>query len=238
MDSNHMLAKKTILISGANRGLGWETSRVLAERGWNVLLGTREAQLHGQSVKEFEVNGNATWIHLDVSASESIQSAAQWLDQQVGKLDCLINNAGIYPDAGRTITTIPRQQMAQTFNTNTFGALELTQACLNLLKRSKAPKVINVSSAMGQLEGMSPAFPSYSLSKLAMNGLTLMLSSELASAGIAVNSVSPGWVRTDMGGPNADRSIEDGAKGIIWLADEASHDLTGKFFRDGKELCW
>ncbi len=157
---------------------------------------------------------------------------------QTDRLDCLINNAGIYPDAGWTISTIPRNQLEQTFNTNTFGALELSQACLDLLKRSDAPKIINVSSAMGQLKGMSTAFPSYSLSKLAMNGLTLMLSNELASSGISINSVSPGWVRTEMGGPNADRSVEEGAEGIIWLADDAPHELTGKFFRDGEELSW
>lgn len=233
-----MPEKKTILISGANRGLGWETARVLTERGRMVFLGTRDAALHGKSVDAFQGSGSGTWVHLDVSQTDSIQSAVQWLSEQTNQLDCLINNAGIYPDAGWTITTIPRQQMKQTLNTNTFGALELTQFCLPLLKRATHPKVVNVSSAMGQLEGMSTSFPSYSLSKLAMNGLTLMLSSELASAGIAVNSVSPGWVRTDMGGPNADRSVEEGARGIIWLADEAPHDLTGKFFRDGKELSW
>lgn len=233
-----MPEKKTILISGANRGLGWETARVLVYRGWNAFLGTRDSTLHGQTVEEFAAHGSASWIHLDVSRTESILSAVSWLGQQTEKLDCLINNAGIYPDAGWTITTIPRQQMERTFNTNTFGALEMTQACLHLLKRAQSSRVINVSSAMGQLEGLSTSFSSYSLSKLAMNGLTLMLSSELSSSGIAVNSVSPGWVRTDMGGPNADRSVEEGAKGIIWLADEAPHDLTGKFFRDGKELSW
>lgn len=228
--------QKYILITGANRGLGWQTAKVLSERGWQVFLGTRDTSLNGSAVEDLP--GNGKWVGLDVSNSESIQKAQEWLSLTVPKLDVLINNAGIYPDAGRTILTIPRQQMVETFQSNTFSALEMTQTFLPMLMKAGAARVVNVSSAMGQLEGISTAFPSYSLSKLAMNGLTLMLSRELEPQHIAVNSVSPGWVRTDMGGPNAHRSVEEGAAGIVWLADAAPQELTGKFFRDGKELSW
>jgi NAD(P)-dependent dehydrogenase (short-subunit alcohol dehydrogenase family) len=128
--------------------------------------------------------------------------------------------------------------MVQTFQTNTFGALEVTQAFLPYLRRAGTSRIINVSSGYGQLEGMSPEVPSYCLSKLALNGLTIMLAVALHNDGIAVNSMCPGWVRTDMGGPGATRSVDEGADTAVWLADEASHNLTGKFFRDRQEIPW
>src|SRR5262249_25336295 len=150
----------------------------------------------------------------------------------------LINNAGIYPDKGFNILTIPRDQMAQTMQTNAFGALEVTQAFLPYLRKSTAARVINVSSGYGQLEGLSAGAPSSCLSKLALNGLTIMLAESLASDKIAVNSMCPGWVRTDMGGPDATRSVEEGADTAVWLAAEAPHELTGKMYRDRAEIPW
>ncbi len=134
--------------------------------------------------------------------------------------------------------TIPREQMVQTLQTNTFGQLEVTQAFLPYLRQAAAARVINVSSGYGQLEGLSPGAPSYCLSKLALNGLTIMLAEALQPDHIAVNSMCPGWVRTDMGGPDATRSVEEGADTAVWLADEAPHELTGKIFRDRQEISW
>ena len=134
--------------------------------------------------------------------------------------------------------TLPRDRLAQTFQTNTFGPLEVTQAFLPYLRQAAAARVINVSSGYGQLEGLSPDVPSYCLSKLALNGLTIMLAEALHADHIAVNSMCPGWVRTDMGGPNATRSVEEGADTAVWLADEAPHELTGKFFRNRQEIPW
>jgi NAD(P)-dependent dehydrogenase (short-subunit alcohol dehydrogenase family) len=122
--------------------------------------------------------------------------------------------------------------------TNTFGPLEVTQAFLPYLRQAADARVINVSSGYGQLEGLSPDVPSYCLSKLALNGLTIMLAEALQAGHIAVNSMCPGWVRTDMGGPNATRSVAEGADTAVWLADEAPRDLTGKFFRDRREIPW
>jgi NAD(P)-dependent dehydrogenase (short-subunit alcohol dehydrogenase family) len=153
-------------------------------------------------------------------------------------LDVLINNAGIYPDEGLTILTLPRERLDQTFQTNTFGPLEVVQVFLPFLRKAITARVINVSSGYGQLDGLSPDVPSYCLSKLALNGLTIMLAAALKSDGIAVNSMCPGWVRTEMGGPNATRSIEQGADTAVWLATEASQTLTGKFFRDRHEVPW
>jgi NAD(P)-dependent dehydrogenase (short-subunit alcohol dehydrogenase family) len=126
----------------------------------------------------------------------------------------------------------------QTFQTNTFGPVEMTQAFLPHLRKAKAARVINLSSGYGQLSGLSPDAPSYCLSKLTLNGVTLMLSQALRHDGIAVNSMSPGWVRTDMGGSGAPRSVEQGADTAVWLAGEAPQELTGKFFQDRKEIPW
>jgi len=155
-----------------------------------------------------------------------------------GHLDVLINKAGIYPDQGVTILTLPRDLLDRTFQTNTFGALEVTQAFLPYLRKAPAARVINVSSGYGQLDGLSPDVSSYCLSKLALNGLTIMLAKALKPDRIAVNSMCPGLVRTEMGGPSADRSVEEGADTAVWLAAVAPHELTGKSFRDRQEVPW
>src|SRR5205085_4078032 len=143
------------------------------------------------------------------------------LAERIPHLDVLINNAGIYPDKGLTILTVSREQMVNTLQTNTFGPLEVTQAFIPLLQKAGSARVINVSSGYGQLEGLSPGVPSYCLSKLALNGVTIMLAKALKADGIAVNSMCPGWVRTEMGGANDDRSVEEGADTAVGLADHA-----------------
>ncbi len=173
-----------------------------------------------------------------MSSSDSIRAAAGLFSGIADRLDVLINNAGIYPDQGLTVLTLPRDRLDATFQTNTFGPLEVTQAFLPLLRKAGAARVVNVSSGYGQLEGLSPDVPSYCLSKLALNGLTILLARALEPDRIAVNSMCPGWVRTDMGGPNADRSVEEGADTAVWLASEAPQALTGKLFRDRKEIPW
>lgn len=227
---------KTVLITGANRGIGQQTAQELSGSGCRVYLGSRSAKTNGKPVRE--IQGEAFWIAMDVSESKSIVKAANWLGKTEDKLDVLINNAGIYPDEGATITNISRAQMAATFQTNVFGAIEVTQALLPLLRRTDEAHVINVSSGYGQLSGLSADVPSYSLSKLSLNGVTLMLADKLSANDISVNSIDPGWVRTDMGGRNASRSVAEGAAGIVWLAIQAPHEITGKFFRDGQEIEW
>jgi NAD(P)-dependent dehydrogenase (short-subunit alcohol dehydrogenase family) len=125
-----------------------------------------------------------------------------------------------------------------TFHTNTFGPLEMTQAFVPYLRKSPAARVINVSSGYGEISGLSAKVPSYCLSKLALNGVTIMMAEALRQDGIAVNSICPGWVRTDMGGASAPRSVDEGADTAVWLAAEADHKLTGKFFRDRIEIPW
>lgn len=230
--------QRTVLITGSNRGIGLETARQLTRRGYHVILGARDEGKGRKAAESIAGDGKATVLSVDVSSSEGIQRAASRFGEIADHLDVLINNAAIYPDTGLTILTLPRDRLTETFQTNTSGPLEVTQAFLSYLRRSSAGRVINVSSGYGQLEGLSADVPSYCLSKLALNGLTIMLADALKSDRIAVNSMCPGWVRTDMGGPNATRSVEQGADTAVWLADEAPHELTGKFFRDRKEIPW
>lgn len=228
---------KTVLITGANRGIGFETARQLAVRGFHVIIGARSEQAGHAAQRELEGAGKVSPLVLDVSDSKSITDAASKF-APIGQLDALINNAGIYPDEGLSILTISREQMVGTFQTNTFGAVEVTQAFLPYLKKSPDARVINVSSGLGQLDGLSANIPSYCLSKLALNGVTIMLAEALKPHHIAVNSMCPGWVRTDMGGPSASRSVEQGADTAVWLVTEADPNLSGKFFRDREEIPW
>ena len=231
--------QRIVLITGSNRGIGLETARQLARRGFHVVMAARDEGSGRQAAESIQAGGGtATFLSLDVSSSDSIRNGVSQFAAFTEHLDVLINNAGIYPDPGLTILTIPRDRLAQTLQTNTFGPLEVTQAFLPYLRQAATARVIHVSSGYGQLEGLSPDVPSYCLSKLALNGLTIMLAEALRTDHIAVNSMCPGWVRTDMGGPTATRSVEEGADTAVWLADEAPHELTGKFFRDRQEIPW
>lgn len=235
MNTNNRVA----LVTGSNRGIGLETAKQLAKRGFHVVMATRDESNGEKAVNAIQASGGeASFLSLDVSASESVQSAAREFATISDHLDVLINNAGIYLDEGVDVFTISRNQMLATFQTNTFGPLEITQAFLPYLKKASAPRVINVSSGYGELDGMSPDVPSYCLSKLALNGLTIVLAAALRAENISVNSMCPGWVRTDMGGPSATRSVEEGADTAVWLANNAPHELSGKFFRNREEISW
>src|SRR5581483_5609239 len=223
-------SNRTVLITGANRGIGLETARQLARRGFQVIVGARDEKSGQQAVDALRAaGGRAGFLQLDVSDSASIQSAAKEFAKYAPQLDVLINNAGIYPDKSVNILTVSRDRMDQTLQTNTLGALEVTQAFLPYLRKGGTPRVINVSSGYGQLGGLSSDVPSYCLSKLALNGVTIMLAKGLRGSGIAVNSMCPGWVRTEMGGANADRSVEEGADTAVCLAADAPQELTDRF---------
>ncbi len=230
---------KTVFITGANRGIGRETARQLAAKGFEVFLGARDPQSGEQAADPMrKAGGRVTVLQIDVADTDSIQAAVAKLGTVADRLDVLINNAGIYPDEGLNIFTISREQLARTFQTNTFGPVVMTQAFLPLLRKSGDARVINVSSGYGASDGLSPDVPSYCLSKWALNGVTIMLATALRGDRIAVNSMCPGWVRTDMGGANATRSVEEGADTAVWLASEAPREISGKFLRDRKEIPW
>jgi NAD(P)-dependent dehydrogenase (short-subunit alcohol dehydrogenase family) len=182
-------------------------------------------------------NGQVSFLQIDVTDQDSIKRAAEEFGKQSDRLDALVNNAGILLDDDKNIVEVSRDTFETTLRTNTLGALLVSQAFSRFLKKSEAPRIVNVSSGGGQLDGGADGWaPAYCISKTALNGTTVQLAAALPN--FAINSVCPGWVRTDMGGSNATRSVAEGASGVVWLACEASHKETGKFWRDRKVIPW
>ncbi|MGL5871818.1 MAG: SDR family NAD(P)-dependent oxidoreductase [Xenococcaceae cyanobacterium] len=227
---------KTALITGGNRGIGFAIAQGLLFKGYQIIITARSLDNAKQAAEQ--LSGNVIFIELDVSDDRSIERAVETVAQKIERLDVLINNAGIYPDKDVNILNISRELLDSTFNTNTFGAIRIVQSFLPLLVKSQDARVINVSSSYGKIDGLSADVPSYCLSKLALNGANIMLADALKSKGIVVNSICPGWVRTDMGGASAPRSPEQGADTAIWLATEASRNETGKFWQDRQEISY
>lgn len=229
---------KTALITGANKGIGREVARQLAAKGFHVFVGARNSKAGRTAAGEIaKKDRKATFLEIDVADNDSVITAAHELSNIADHLDVLVNNAGIIVDGDNAILEISDDLFRKTLETNTLGALRVTRAFVPLLRESKAPRVINVSSGGGQLTGGADGWaPAYCISKTALNGVTVQLAAALPK--FAVNSVCPGWVRTEMGGENASRSVEEGADTIVWLANEAPQDLTGKFLRDRKEISW
>jgi len=229
---------KTALVTGANKGIGYEVARQLAEKGFQVFVGARNRDAGRKATDEIaKKSGNATFLEIDIADEASVTAAACELAKAADHLDALINNAGIIVDGDHAILEISDELLRKTLETNTLGALRVTRAFVPLLRKSKAPRVINVSSGGGQLTGGADGWsPAYCISKTALNGVTSQLATALPK--FAVNSVCPGWVRTDMGGQGASRSVKVGADTIVWLASEAPQKLTGKFLRDRKEIPW
>jgi len=229
---------KTVLITGANKGIGREVARQLATKGLHAFVGARNAKAGRKAAEEIANRGaKATFLEIDVADNDSVTNAAREFSNIEDHLDVLVNNAGIIVDGDNAILEVSGDLLRKTLETNTLGALRVTRAFAPLLRKSKAPRVINVSSGGGQLTGGADGWaPAYCISKTALNGVTVQLAAALPK--FAVNSVCPGWVRTEMGGENASRSVEEGAETIVWLASHAPQDLTGKFLRDRKEIPW
>jgi NAD(P)-dependent dehydrogenase (short-subunit alcohol dehydrogenase family) len=227
-----------IVVTGGNRGIGLETCRQLAGRGARVVLTARQPQAGEEAVKKLAAQKLAVQFHpLNVTDPANVAALRDHLERTFGRLDVLINNAGIFPkDDGPGLVVKP-EAVRTTLETNTVAPLYLAQTLVPLLKRSGAGRIINVSSGLGALSEMQGAYAAYRISKTALNAVTGILAAELRGA-VAVNSVCPGWVKTDMGGANAEREVSQGAAGIVWLALDAPQDLTGKFVRDGKVIAW
>lgn len=190
---------KCVLVNGGNKGIGFAIYQGLLAAEFDVFVGARSIDKAKAAVEKL----NSSKVHaikLDVSDDRSIDAAAKHISEQVDSLDVVINNAGIYPDKEVNILTASRELLLQTTNVNAFGAVRVTQALLPLLTKSAAARVVNTSSGYGQLDGLSADVPSYCLSKLTLNGATIMLAEALQDKGIVVNAFDPGWVKTDMGG--------------------------------------
>src|SRR5258708_11533784 len=225
---------KTVLITGANKGIGYEVARHLAGKGFHVFIGARNQDAGRQAADKIaKGGGKATFLEIDVSGNASVTAAAREFGKAADHLDVLVNNAGIIVDGDSAILEISDDLFRNTLETNTLGVLRVTRAFAPLLRKSKGPRVINVSSGGGQLTGGADGWaPAYCISKTALNGVTSQLATALPK--FAVNAVCPGWVRTDMGGQAATRPVEEGADTIVWLATDSPHSLTGKCLRDPK----
>lgn len=231
---------KTALVTGANRGLGFELSRQLGKKGYKVYMGSRNLD---KGLKAAESLGNegldVEVISLDVTKSADVKSAVDKIKKESGHLDVLVNNAGVMLDTGddsNSALKVDPVIVLKTMEVNLTGPLRTSQAFAPLMSGRDA-RIINFSSGMGQLSEMGGGWAAYRTSKTALNALTKILSNELESYSISVNSVCPGWVKTDMGGEAAPRMPEEGVAGALRLATMDSPP-TGKFFRDDKEIDW
>lgn len=223
--------RKIALVTGGNRGIGFAIAQGLLSHNFEVIITSRTLATAQQAAQK--LSGSIIPLELDIQDDRSIeQTIGTLVSKNISHLDVLINNAGVYPDSNVSILTVERKILETAIQINTFGVIRMVQACLPLLEKSKDARVINISSGMGSLDGLTTTAPSYCLSKLALNGATIMLAQSLESKGIAVNSMGPGWVKTDMGGDSAPRSPDQGADTAIWLATEAPSSETGKFWRD------
>ena len=227
---------KTVLVTGANKGIGFEICRQLGALGYHVILSARNKERGIKATNALsEMRYKIDFLQMDVSNEKSIMDVINEFKRHEVKLDVLINNAGILLD-DTDILDLKTEVLEKTIYTNTFGAFWVIKTFLPLL--NNGGRIINISSGLGSLNEMSDYAPAYSISKTAMNAITKQFSIALKDKNIAVNSVSPGWVRTDMGGENASRPVEKGAETAVWLAVDAPINLTGKFLRDKKEIEW
>lgn len=230
------MIEKSVLITGANKGIGFEIARQLGNLGFRVFLTARNENLGLQAADILKSqNLNVEFIQLDVTDIDSISSAFRKIKKVCSHLDILINNAGIQLDKSN-ILDMPISMLQKTIETNVFGVIEVIKKFFLLM--SKNGRIINISSQLGSLNNMGSYAPAYSISRTMLNAVTRQFSSALKNFGISVNSMHPGWVRTDMGGKQAPLSVEKGAETAVWLASEAPHDLTGRFFYEKNEIEW
>lgn len=242
-----MSTQKIALVTGANKGIGLETSRQLAQQGIKVLMGARDAEKGEAAAEVLRAEGHdVEFIHIDSNNPESQINAAAQIEAKYGKLDILINNAGINLDTTPNTSEIPLENWRNTFDTNFFGVISTTNALLPLIKKSDAGRIVNLSSilASNTLHSTpgSPVYdfkwPAYDASKTALNAYTTHLAYELRETPIKVNAAHPGWVKTEMGGEGATMELEDGAKTSVALALLDESGPTAAYMHNGESLPW
>ncbi|GAB3790755.1 SDR family NAD(P)-dependent oxidoreductase [Dyella agri] len=230
------VAHRVALVTGANRGLGFEVARQLAARGYSVLLGARDLAKGRQAAKQ--IDGDAVAVPLDVTDPQQIAALATWIEREHGRLDVLVNNAGGHADREARAETAAADSVRAALETNLLGAWQLCNALLPLMRRHRYGRIVNVTS--GCAANMPPdciGYPAYRVSKTALNAYTRALAAELAGSGILVNAVCPGWVATGMGGPGGG-PVERGAAGIVAAACLPEPGVNGALLRDGQRIAW
>ena len=235
-----MPAKKIAIVTGGNRGIGREIARQLMKADVFVVIGCRSEPKCAMAVDDLKREGpNIAGFQLDVNDTRSVRRFVEHVEKHHGAPGILVNNAGVYPESTEAkVVDTPTSVWRETFETNLFGAVRMCREVVPLMKKIRYGRIVNLSSGLGQLHQMGEGSPAYRVSKAALNALTRTLAAEVAGSGILVNSMSPGWVKTDMGGDGATRSVEEGADTATWLCTLASNGPTGQFFRDRKEIPW
>ena len=232
------LEKRICLVSGGNRGIGFETCNQLAQLGHIVLLTARDLTKGKTATKQLTDKGlDIIFYQMDVSNQKSIDDTYDNIIQRFGRLDVLVNNAAILYDTWQRAIDADFEIVNQAFVTNLLGPWRLSKRFIPIMKKNGYGRIVNVSSSAGSLHFMGKGAPAYSISKTALNALTCKLAAELLGTGILVNSIDPGWVATDMGGAGG-RPVEEGVKGIVWACTLPDDGPTGGFFFDGKPIEW
>jgi len=239
---------KNILITGANKGIGYETARQLAEQGHRIFIGSRDETNGEEAVTKLQAGGltNVELLLIDITDGNSVQQASKQLEQRIDALDVLINNAGIAGEMPQDFVSGVMGNLRLIFDTNFFGTVQTTKAFLPLLKKSKAAHIINISSEVGSITLRTATgrnlnrdkYNAYGASKTALNAFTVMLANELQSDGIRVNSVTPGYTATGLNQFQGAKTPGQGARPIVQLAVETDLKVTGKFFNDSGEVPW
>ena len=230
--------RRVAVVTGGNRGIGLELVRQLAHDGYLVLLAARDPEKGAVAAEGLRSAGlGVESRQLDVADPDSVARLGAELERDPGRLDVLINNAAVDYDTWQSAFDADLDVVREALDTNLLGAWRTAQACLPLLRRSPSARIVNVSSGAGSISEMGSGAPAYSISKAALNALTRILAADLRRDRILVNAVCPGWVATDMGGPDG-RPVEDGAASVMWAVRLPDDGPTGGFFRDGRQLNW
>jgi NAD(P)-dependent dehydrogenase (short-subunit alcohol dehydrogenase family) len=230
---------KVALVTGGNRGIGYELVKQLAQEGFKVILAGREPEAGQEATQKLKkLNLDVSFVVMDVDNQESIRQASITLNERYGRLDVLINNAGVYLGENEKLLTMDPSILEKSMATNFFGSYHVIQSFIPIMEKHGYGRIINVSSGYGEMREMSQqGVGAYKLSKLALNGLTQLIAAEI-KGDIKINAVCPGWVSTDMGGPSAPKSPKQAAENILWLATIGLEGPNGGFFRDGIRIDW
>ncbi len=241
MRSNETM-KRVALVTGANRGIGLEICRQLGAAGYAVVLTARDAERGAKAARTLCDEGLDARFHaLDVASSGdagNAADAAQFVERELGRLDALVNNAAVAIDPEATLETVDLDVVRRTLEVNLLGALSCCQAFLPMMRRQEYGRIVNVSSGRGSFSKLAAGGPSYRISKTALNALTVILADEVGGTNILVNAMTPGWVRTRLGGIKAPRSTAEGAETAVWLATLPDDGPRGRFFRDREDFPW
>lgn len=232
------MEKKNVFITGANKGIGFEMARQLGRKGFHVFISGRDEEKLADALESLRKEHLLSdMMVMDVTSNDSILRASEAFSENRITFDVLINNAGILLREDRTLIESESELLETIIDTNSYGPLRVVRAFISLMKRPG--RIINISSTGGSMsEPVGGWSPAYCASKTLLNAITRHLAYELSAMNIAVNAACPGWTKTDMGGKSAPRPVEKGAETPVWLAGEASQNLTGKIFRDKEEISW